>query len=281
MRQGVSLPDSSTASTLPPGWHDYEVRKVIDGLAGKRQAKQPPERRIVRRSRLLASLSAANARTILLIAPAGYGKTTLARQWLEETGGVWVTITEASGDIPVLARDLVVGAGERSQSSISRRIETALSSGRLAPSMQRGRRSRAMLAQSDEAARETDRDRRLPPPHGKSCRREAHWRPRAQRAVSLSHHLAGAALVGDLRGVASIWRRSSWALLTLALDEDEIAELLPPDQRTSALRRKRAVGLRCSVWRRMPGTGGGRSPREHSQPRFTITLPRNCSIALN
>ena len=108
MRQGVSLLESRTALPLPPEWHEYEVWKVIDGLAGKRQAKQPPERRIVRRSRLLDALSASDARTILLIAPAGYGKTTLARQWLEEAGGVWVTVTEASGDIPVLARDISV-----------------------------------------------------------------------------------------------------------------------------------------------------------------------------
>ena len=125
MRQGVSLLGSSTASPLPPEWHEYEVRKVIDGLAGKRQAKQPPERRIVRRSRLLDALSASDARTILLIAPAGYGKTTLARQWLEEAGGVWVTVTEASGDIPVLARDFAAAIGTLTDIDLSR-VETAL-----------------------------------------------------------------------------------------------------------------------------------------------------------
>ena len=127
MRQGVSLLESSTASPLPPEWHEYEVRKVIDGLAGKRQAKQPPERRIVRRSRLLDALSASDARTILLIAPAGYGKTTLARQWLEEAGGVWVTVTEASGDIPVLARDMSAAIAALASIDLSR-IEAALNS---------------------------------------------------------------------------------------------------------------------------------------------------------
>ena len=59
MRQGVSLLGSSTASPFPAtSGNEREVRKVIDGLAGKRQAKQPPERRIVRRSRLLDALDA-------------------------------------------------------------------------------------------------------------------------------------------------------------------------------------------------------------------------------
>ena len=41
-------------------------------------------RRIIKRPRLTRLLDDANARLILLIAPAGYGKTTLSRQWLAE-----------------------------------------------------------------------------------------------------------------------------------------------------------------------------------------------------
>ena len=123
--------------------------KVIDGLAGKRQAKQPPERRIVRRSRLLDALSASDARTILLIAPAGYGKTTLARQWLEEAGGVWVTVTEASGDIPVLARRS--GRDRFGLASIDlSSVETALARG-LSPDEQANEPSRRSHARSDPA----------------------------------------------------------------------------------------------------------------------------------
>ena len=51
------------------------------GQAGKRKHVPTAERRIIERPRLLRRLEEANARTILLVAPAGYGKTTLAQQW--------------------------------------------------------------------------------------------------------------------------------------------------------------------------------------------------------
>ena len=66
----------------------------------------PPERRIIERPRLLKQLEETSARTILLIAPAGYGKTTLARQWAQTTGAAWFTATHASADVAALARGL-------------------------------------------------------------------------------------------------------------------------------------------------------------------------------
>ena len=66
----------------------------------------PPERRIIERPRLLNQLESTTARTILLIAPAGYGKTTLARQWAQAQGAAWFTGTYASADVAVLARGL-------------------------------------------------------------------------------------------------------------------------------------------------------------------------------
>ena len=66
-------------------------------------------RRIIERPRLLNLLDEATARTILLIAPAGYGKTTLARQWVEhQTGAYWYTARAGSADIA----QLVTGLGE-------------------------------------------------------------------------------------------------------------------------------------------------------------------------
>ncbi len=49
------------------------------------------QRHIVRRPRLTNLLDESPARLKLLIAPAGYGKTTLAQQWLEspERRDVW------------------------------------------------------------------------------------------------------------------------------------------------------------------------------------------------
>ena len=55
----------------------------------------------------------------MLVAPAGYGKTTLARQWLGEKQAVWYTATPASADVAALAAGLtdavsqvVPGAGD-------------------------------------------------------------------------------------------------------------------------------------------------------------------------
>ncbi len=67
----------------------------------------PPERRIIERPRLLKQLEDTTARTILLIAPAGYGKTTLARQWARGRSNVWwYTARSGSGDLAQLAAGL-------------------------------------------------------------------------------------------------------------------------------------------------------------------------------
>jgi ATP/maltotriose-dependent transcriptional regulator MalT len=60
---------------------------------------------IIERPRLTTLLAASEARVILLVAPAGYGKTTLARQWAaRQTGPVaWYRTTRASGDVAALA----------------------------------------------------------------------------------------------------------------------------------------------------------------------------------
>jgi LuxR family maltose regulon positive regulatory protein len=60
------------------------------------------------------------ARVILLVAPAGYGKTTLAQEWLADKRCTWYRGTPASADVAALAAGLaravaevVPGAGER------------------------------------------------------------------------------------------------------------------------------------------------------------------------
>jgi LuxR family maltose regulon positive regulatory protein len=61
--------------------------------------------RIIERPRLLALLDESKARVRTLIASAGYGKTTLAEQWVERDGrnGVWYTARSASTDVAALA----------------------------------------------------------------------------------------------------------------------------------------------------------------------------------
>lgn len=73
-------------------------------------AAVPP--RIIDRPRLTKLLDEAAARILLLIAPAGYGKTTLARQWLSKnsTDALWYRTTRSSGDVAVLASDLARAA---------------------------------------------------------------------------------------------------------------------------------------------------------------------------
>jgi LuxR family maltose regulon positive regulatory protein len=68
------------------------------------------ERRIIERPRLIKMLDECEARVILLLAPAGYGKTTLARQWAKSlNGAIWVTLTPAHRDVARFAEDVAAG----------------------------------------------------------------------------------------------------------------------------------------------------------------------------
>ena len=76
-------------------------------------------RRIIERPRLTRLLDESQGRIKMLVAPAGYGKTTLARQWLADKQAVWYTATPASADVAALAAGLrdavsqiVPGAGD-------------------------------------------------------------------------------------------------------------------------------------------------------------------------
>jgi len=64
---------------------------------------------IIERPRLIAQLEeGGGARVSVLAAPAGYGKTTLARQWSQRQAGpvAWYRTTRASGDVALLAVQL-------------------------------------------------------------------------------------------------------------------------------------------------------------------------------
>ena len=60
---------------------------------------------IIERPRLIARIVEGNGRVTVFAAPAGYGKTTLARQWAERQTGpvVWYRTSRASGDVAVLS----------------------------------------------------------------------------------------------------------------------------------------------------------------------------------
>lgn len=71
-------------------------------------------RRIIRRPRLTSILDESTARIRLLIAPAGYGKTTLAREWLgePERRDVWYRGGPASADVAALAAGFAEAVSE-------------------------------------------------------------------------------------------------------------------------------------------------------------------------
>ncbi len=74
----------------------------------------PGQRHIIERPRLTDILDASNARIVLLLAPAGYGKTTLARQWLAkgERKAAWYRATPASADVAALALGVARAASQ-------------------------------------------------------------------------------------------------------------------------------------------------------------------------
>ena len=75
-------------------------RQKMTGL--KEQAAPAANRHIIERPRLTRLLDETTARVILLVAPAGYGKTVLARQWSEQRSRVWVQATPAYADMAVV-----------------------------------------------------------------------------------------------------------------------------------------------------------------------------------
>jgi DNA-binding NarL/FixJ family response regulator len=79
--------------------------------AGRRQSRASGRiRGPIERPRLIKLLDGTDARTILLIAPAGFGKTTLARQWartLSDT--IWVASTPSHRDVVTFSEDVAAG----------------------------------------------------------------------------------------------------------------------------------------------------------------------------
>jgi ATP/maltotriose-dependent transcriptional regulator MalT len=68
-------------------------------------------RHIIERPRLTRLLDETSARVIMLVAPAGYGKTTLARQWLADQPHGWYQGNASSGDVAALALGIADAAG--------------------------------------------------------------------------------------------------------------------------------------------------------------------------
>ncbi len=81
-------------------------------MAGIETAVEAARRYIIKRPRLTRLLDKANARVLMLIGPAGFGKTTLAREWAGERTHVWYQGTTATADVAALAAGLSVAVSE-------------------------------------------------------------------------------------------------------------------------------------------------------------------------
>ena len=88
------------------------------GKAARQATRQEP----IDRPRLRAIVDESRARAILLVAPAGYGKTTFARQWINESNrpAAWYTCTSASADVAALALGLARTSPEMFPGAFSR-----------------------------------------------------------------------------------------------------------------------------------------------------------------
>src|SRR4029077_7578971 len=82
------------------------VRVVIE------TAVEAARRYIIKRPRLTRLLDNANARALMLIAPAGFGKTTLARGWAAERPHVVYPVTTPTGDVAALLAGLSAAIAE-------------------------------------------------------------------------------------------------------------------------------------------------------------------------
>jgi DNA-binding CsgD family transcriptional regulator/tetratricopeptide (TPR) repeat protein len=80
-----------------------------EGISG---GSAPAARHIIERPRLTRLLDQTEARLVALVAPAGYGKTTLARQWLAKKPHIWFRATPACSDIAALVQGLADAVGE-------------------------------------------------------------------------------------------------------------------------------------------------------------------------
>jgi LuxR family maltose regulon positive regulatory protein len=99
-RTGASL--SSPAGVQSP---ERDLTRE-QAMAGIETAVEAARRYIIKRPRLTRLLDNANARALMLIAPAGFGKTTLAREWVAERPHVWHRGTTATADVAALLAGL-------------------------------------------------------------------------------------------------------------------------------------------------------------------------------
>ena len=98
-------------------------------MAGIDSVVETARRYIIKRPRLTRLLDKANARVLMLIAPAGFGKTTLAREWVAERAHVWYRGTAATADVAALAAGLAEVVSELIPDAGSRMLQRMRATG--------------------------------------------------------------------------------------------------------------------------------------------------------
>jgi DNA-binding CsgD family transcriptional regulator len=109
----------SAKRDMSPGW----------AMAGVEIAVETARRYIIKRPRLTRLLDGANARVLMLIGPAGFGKTTLAREWAAERPHVWYRGTTATADVAALAAGLAAVVSEVLPGAGSRMVQRMRATG--------------------------------------------------------------------------------------------------------------------------------------------------------
>jgi LuxR family maltose regulon positive regulatory protein len=96
------------ASPVAPHSHEDEADPLSTQVETTESELPPAQRHIIKRPRLTRLLDEAEARVLLLVAPAGYGKTTLAREWvgMNERRALWCHIERSSRDPASMANVL-------------------------------------------------------------------------------------------------------------------------------------------------------------------------------
>ena len=219
------MPRSSSGRTRPAPSNVVEAKVRVPS--------PPPW--AVSRTPLVNRLRAASAPLVTLIAPAGYGKTTLAAQWAERDRRpfAWLSVDEGDDDPALLLRAARGGArpDQPCHAAPSAREAEAVDGGacttRRPAELDRGhrprrrRRSSASLPQLDEGALDTARARSARIDAGAGRARHARV---ADRAASGGREAAGAE-AGDL----ALSRREGEALLReldAGLADDDASDLL-------------------------------------------------------
>ena len=93
---------------------DRRFAAVPPPLLATKLAMPSPAPSLVIRPRLTARLQHAGCRVVLVVAPAGSGKSSLVSQWCQEHAAgrvAWLSLDAEDNDVVILARRIVAAAG--------------------------------------------------------------------------------------------------------------------------------------------------------------------------